>query len=103
MVLFHRSTNRKSVPNVYSHMPAIDAPSYELFDLKHYDEQPLPLDEASEKVAKMRKNAPGEIHRVVPADARGERFYVESLDPLQLYAEIGAKLSARWAKLLSRQ
>ncbi len=84
-------------------MPAIDASSYDLFDLNHYDEESLSLYEASERAAQMRRDGPARIHRVVQADVSGERFHVESIYPLELYVELAGKLNARWAKILSRR
>lgn len=82
-------------------MPRTDVVSYDLFNLKHYDEDPLTLDEALSKTARMRKENPERIHRVTVANAEGDRFYVDSLSPVELYVKAVSRLSASWARMLA--
>ena len=84
-------------------MPGTDTVSYDHFDLRHYDEEPLTLDEASDRAAKMRKQQPEKIHRVAAANVEGDRFHVDSLSPLELYAEFLCRLSARWARMQEKR
>jgi hypothetical protein len=82
-------------------MPATNTSSYDRFDYRHYDEKPLALDEASRKVSEMRRKDPVAVYRIVPTDEELRGFYVDKIAPLELYAELVARLSRQWAKLLS--
>ena len=77
--------------------------SYDRFDYRHYDETPLALDEASRRVAEMRKKYPTAVHRIVPADEESGGFYIDKIAPIELYAELIARLSRQWARLLSSE
>lgn len=75
--------------------------SYDRFDFRPYDETPLALDEASRRIAEMRKKHPTAVHRIVPVDEELSGFCVEEVSPIELYAELMARLSRQWARLLS--
>jgi len=82
--------------------PMIDAVQYDQFDFKHYDETPLSLPEATKAAAAMRKRNPRKFYRVVQAEQSGETFYVDSLQPETVYAQLLARLANAWSRLASR-
>ena len=83
-------------------MPQLDTQSYEQFSIKHYDEVPLSLSEASRTAAEMRKKTPGKFYRIVPTGSGSDGFHVETVEPELAYSELLARITATFARLLSR-
>jgi Ser-tRNA(Ala) deacylase AlaX len=73
-----------------------DAPEYDLFDYKDYDQTPLSLEDAIKKASELRGNSPDKIHRVVPADRNITTFQVDSVPVTEAYADLLSKLMRRW-------
>jgi len=66
----------------------MESMEYELFDYKHADEAPLPLDEALRKAAALRTTDKSHFHRIVPVDVNMSGFRIESVSREQAYADI---------------
>jgi hypothetical protein len=69
----------------------MESMEYDLFDYRHADETPVPLDEAVKKAAAMRVTDRSHFHRIVPTDADMTGFRVESVSREQAYADILAR------------
>ncbi len=83
-------------------MPQLEMQSYEQFSIKHYDEVPLSLSDASQTAAEMRKKNPKKFYRIVPSGSVSDGFRVETVEPELAYSELLARMTATLARLLSR-
>jgi hypothetical protein len=73
-----------------------DAPEYDLFDYKGYDQTPLSLEDAIKKSSELRQSDPTKIHRVAPADRDTSTFHIDSTPAVEVYADLLSKLVSRW-------
>jgi hypothetical protein len=80
----------------------MESMEYDLFDYRHADETPLPLDEAVKKATTMRATDKAHFHRIVPTDANMTGFRVDSVSKEQAYADVLARASALLNRLMWR-
>jgi len=73
-----------------------DAPEYDLFDYKDYDQAPLSLEDAMKKASDLRRKDPNQIHRIVPADRGITTFQIDSVPAAEAYADLLSKLMRLW-------
>ena len=76
----------------------VESQDYDTFQFKHFDEEPLSLEEATRKAAQLHATNAGHFHRIVPVDPAMTGFRVESVLPASVYAEI----LNRWTALMNR-
>jgi hypothetical protein len=75
-----------------------DAPEYEQFDYKDYDQTPLSLEDAIKRASELRRDDPSRIHRVVPADRNTVTFHVDSTAAVEVYADLISRITGRWIR-----
>jgi hypothetical protein len=79
-----------------------ESTEYDLFDYRHADEIPLPLDEAIRKASALRAADKSHFQRIVPVDQDGSGFRVEAVSKDQAYADMVARANDLVNRLLRR-
>jgi len=84
-------------------MPQLmDTVDYERFEYKHFDEQPLSLEEAIKQAQSLRARDESSVYRVIPLDDDLTGFRVDKVDKSELYASLLSKITKLWSKLYAR-
>jgi hypothetical protein len=84
-------------------MPALmDTLDYERFEYKHFDEQPLSLEEAIKKAQALKAGDESSVFRVIPLDDELTGFCVEKVDKSELYTSLLSRVTKLWSKLYTR-
>jgi hypothetical protein len=74
---------------------------YESFDYKHFDEEPLKLDEAAKKAAELRRQDLRNVYRIVPTDSEMNGFRVEKTPREQLFVDFLSVIARSYIRFFS--
>jgi shikimate 5-dehydrogenase len=84
------------------HATIAETTDYDRFGYKHFDEQPLSLEEAVKKAQDLRSRDQHNVYRVMPLDEEMMQFCVEKVGKSELYADLLSRFVKAWTDFIVR-